>query len=238
MISKLSKTGTDVYQTGKKRENQDAVCCGRSRKFSVISLADGASSCKRGGKGARTACEAITNLLLKKGNYFLEFENDQIAGLALSHILHELKQKAAEDSEQVEEYSSTVASVLVDKREGRLLCFSIGDSLILASGSGRCRVLSAPADSRGGCCVTTTRNAESMASVKVAETDFLDSVVICSDGAWRQMYAGNRLRPEAASLLAASDFEGLKKYLSAQDCPDDCSFVAVDLRRKNGRKSA
>lgn len=227
-----------MYYPGQKRENQDAVCCGRSGRYSVISLADGVSSCKRAGQGARTACEAVTNLLLKRAGYFLEADQSRAARLALSHIRYELNRRAEEDSEKIEEYSSTVASVLVDKKKGRLLCLSLGDSLILAVGYGRCRVLAAPSDSREGCCVTTTRGAEGLILAKVEETDFLDSVVIFSDGAWRQMYAGSRLKPEAAALLASSDFEGLKAYLAAQDGPDDGSFAAVELRRRNRRRTA
>ena len=52
------------------------------------------------------------------------------------------------------------------------------------------------------------------------------------------MYAGSRLKPEAAALLASSDFEGLKAYLAAQDGPDDGSFAAVELRRRNRRRTA
>ena len=45
-----------MYYPGQKRENQDAVCCGRSSRYSVISLADGVSSCKRAGQADGEIC--------------------------------------------------------------------------------------------------------------------------------------------------------------------------------------
>ena len=98
-------------------ENQDALCHAQNKEFCVISLADGVSTCREAKCGAEIASSAITNLLLKKGDYFLEFGNEQIAELALSHILYELKERAENDSQNLEDYSSTVASVLVDKKK-------------------------------------------------------------------------------------------------------------------------
>lgn len=196
------------------------------------------SSCKEAKSGAEIASKAITNLLLKKGAYFLAFEREQSAELAISHILYELRQKAEEDHERITEYSSTIASVLFDKEHDKLLCFNLGDSIIVGAGKGRCRILAMPADSSSGCCVTTTKNAVSMTSVNVIDTSCVESVVICSDGAWRRMFSKNKLKPEVAGLLADSDFKGLKEFLIKQDCFDDHSFVSMVLQRKQRRRAA
>ena len=236
MVIELSRMGTYHAQTD--GENQDALCCGKSRDYFVISLSDGVSECREAKRGASIASQAITNLFLKKGSYFLEFDEEQIADFALSHILCELQQEAEHSQQPVIDYSSTVASVLVDKRKKRMLCFNLGDSIILAVGKGRCRVLCMPSDSSSGCCVTTTRLAEKMVSVKLCEIGSMESVIICSDGAWREMFLKNRLKPEVAELLSNNAYDALKDFLTGQNCFDDFSFIALDMRHELRRNSA
>lgn len=236
MIKELSRAGT--HHSDGNGENQDALCHAQNKNFCVISLADGVSTCREAKCGAEIASRAITNLLLKKGDYFLEFENKKIAELALSHILFELKKRADHDSQKLEDYSSTVASVLVDKKKKRILCFNLGDGIIMATGKGKCRVLATPADSSSDCCVTTTQNAITMASVKMFDANAVDSIVICSDGAWRQMFNKNRLKPEVLSLLANNEYDGLESFLVEQNCFDDYSFISMNIQRRNRRKSA
>ena len=236
MIKESSRMG--AYHALTCGENQDALCHGENRDFCVITLADGVSACKEARDGAIIASRAITNLFLKKGAYFLEFESDQIAEFAISHILSELGQQAEEASCPVEEYSSTVASVLVDKRKRQILCFNLGDSVIMAVGDGKCKVICMPSDSTSGCCVTTTKRAASMASVRRCGFGALESIVICSDGAWREMFAKTRLRPEVAQILSGGAYDDLEDYLNGQNCSDDYSFISMDISPKNRRKRA
>lgn len=236
MIKELSKMGT--HHIDGDGENQDALCHAQNQNFCVISLADGVSTCKEAKSGAEIASRAITNLLLKKGEHFLEFENKQISELALSHILFELKLRAEKDSNDLEDYSSTVASVLVDKKKKRMLCFNLGDSIIMATGKGKCRVLAMPADSSSGCCVTTTRSANTMASVKMIDASAVESIVICSDGAWRQMFDKNKLKPAVSNILANNEYDELRDFLVEQNCFDDYSFISLNMQKRNRRRLA
>jgi len=233
LISKLNRMGT--HHASIHGDNEDVVYYGNNRDLYVISLADGVSACSAAKQGASIAGREITNLFLKKGTHFLEYETEQIADFALSHILYELKAQARGAARPVEDYSSTVASVLIDKKKQRMLCFNLGDSMILAAGNGKCRVLSMPADSSRGCCVTTTRHAEQKISVSLCGTGSLDSVMICSDGAWREMFLKNRLRPEVARMLADNDYAALERFLVGRNCFDDYSFISLDMR-ENGRR--
>lgn len=236
MIKQLSQMGMHHAQTN--GENQDALCYGKSKDLCVISLADGVSTCKEAKRGALIASQALTNLFLKKGDHFLEFEKEQIADFAVSHILCELKQEILKSPNPVENFSSTVASVLVDRKHKRMLCFNLGDGMILGAVDGTCKILSMPGDSSSGCCVTTTRRAETMASVKLCDVDAMDSVVICSDGAWKEMFQRNRLKPEVASMISGSEYDALKNYLIDQNCFDDYSFISLDMRKLKRRRCA
>ncbi len=236
LIQEYSGMGTYHMRGG--GENEDTVCHADKNGVAVISLADGVSSCSRAKTGAETACRAITDLLFKKGNCFLDFEGEQIMDFALSHIRYELERKVAADAGEFEDYSSTVASVFVNGRKGKMLCFNLGDSVIMAVGNGKCRVLAAPLDSSEGSCVTTTVNAGSMAFVKIFDCAPIDSVVICSDGAWREMFNRNKLKPEVTKLLSDNDYAGLESFLSSRECFDDNSFISLDMRKPARRMPA
>lgn len=235
-INELSNIGR--HHIDANEDNQDAICHGQNRYFSVISLADGVSTCPEAKSGAEIASKAITNLLLKKGEYFLEFEVEQIAEFALSQILYEVKQRAAQDSKDINDYSSTISSVLVDKKKRKMLSLNLGDSIIMAVENGLCRVIDVPSGNSSGCYVTTTKNVSTMISVKVLDVSLFESIVICSDGAWRHMFIKNKLKPEVATLLLNNEYDGLKEFLIKQNCFDDYSFISLDMGQRNRRKSA
>lgn len=234
MINKFSKTGT--YHKANGKENQDAVFSGENKRFAVIALADGVSECKEAKTGAEIAGKAITNLFLQKGEYFMEFEKEQTAKLVISHILYELRKKAESDAENTAAYSSTAASVLLDKKTKKMLFFSLGDSIIIAVKDKKCDILAKPSDSRWGCYVTTTEGAESAAKTNVINASEIDSVVICSDGAWKNMFDGNRLKNEVRTIIEDCEYDELKKFIQAQNGFDDSSFVSIDLRKIHRRK--
>lgn len=236
VIKGLSKMG--VNHSRGMSENQDALCHAQNKKFCVASLADGVSTCMKAKCGADIASREITKLLLEKGDYFLELEKEQVAELVLSHILCEVKKQAEDDACDIEDYSSTVTSVLVDKRKKRILCFNLGDGIIMVVGKGKCRVLATPADSSSGCCVTTTKNATAMVSIKLFNAEEAESIVICSDGAWKKMFDKNKLKPEVFSMLANNEYDRLKDFLVEQNCFDDYSFISLNLQQRNRRKSA
>ena len=236
MIHKMSQIGAFHADTG--GDNQDVICYGETKNYHVISLADGVSACSRAKSGAIISSSATTNLFLKKGDHFLEFSENQIADLLLSHILFELNRQAKKDAKELEAYSSTISSVLVDKKNNRMLCVNLGDSIILGIGNDRCRVLAAPSDSSSGCCTTTTTAAALMLTVRKMDSDPFDSVVICSDGAWRLMFTQNRLRSDISDWLKKQDYDSIKSFLLRQELYDDCTFISLALRNAKGRRTA
>lgn len=236
MINEYSRTG--MLHLASNEENQDAIRFGQTNDYAIISLADGVSSCKEAKCGAEIASQVVTDLLLKNGALFFELDEKQIAEFVLEHVLYELKEKSREENIDENEYSSTLSSVLVDKKRDRILCFNLGDSLIMSIGNGKSRILSMPSDTFDGCCVTTTKNAASVVDVKKMKNHQGNTVIILSDGAWQSLFMGNKLKAELKEMLDVSDIAGLKAYLDSQECPDDNSFVCLNTKPKYGRKSA
>lgn len=227
MIYEYSRTGARHAASGV--ENQDAIRFGRNERYSAIALADGVSACSEARAGAELASGELVRLLLKTDEQLRSLENRQLARFLLSRIRYQLEQRAAQEGCAPEEYSSTAAAALWDRQENRLLCFNLGDGMILAQGGGS-RILAMPSDSAEGCCSTTTQGACRMTELKLVDSAGLQAVLICSDGAWRQLFHKTRLKPEASALLEACDWAGLEAYLAGQDCADDCSFVSLELR--------
>lgn len=212
-------------------ENQDCISTKQNNKRTVISLADGVSSCSEGRAGAEIACEAITHLMMKKGDLIMEYEDEKIATITIGHILGEIEKRALASGKAVEEYSSTTACLLYDETAEKILCFNLGDGLVMSVADDGYHIVARPFDSSDGCCVTTTINAKDIAEVKVLDSSGSDAFIICSDGAWRHLFTGNRMKPEVALLIEACDFVGLENYLDQQVCEDDYSFVSLIINK-------
>lgn len=214
--------------------NQDAVTYRENEDYFAMVLADGISMCKSSGAGARLTCQVIVNCLMEQAGCFFKSDADTNIICLIHRTLHELKKLAAAEGNPLEDYSSTAACVLLDKKTGRMFYYSLGDSLILSTREGGCRVVAMPADSRHGCYCTTTRDVQSTVSCDIINTAHINSVMICSDGAWRLMYERARLKDQVRSMLIDCDYQGLRDTLIKEERYDDCSFISVDLSELRG----
>lgn len=227
MIYEYSRMGLRHERDG--ASNEDHICRAENCTASVIALADGVSTCSMAGEGAETAAEAFTGLLRGKGGLLLEHEEENIAEIVTGHVLFELKAKAKKGPHDTADYSSTLSGVMHDRQKDMLLIYNLGDCMVITAQAGQCSIAAAPYDSTDGCCVTTTKNAASAASVKKMAAEGIDFAVICSDGAWREMIRGNRLKKEVTEMIASGRFGELGAYLEECGCEDDSSFVALRL---------
>ncbi len=226
-------TAVGTYHLANGGENQDAICTITDKKYRAAALADGVSTCPRAKQGAVIASEAAAKLFTEKGDYFFVYSPENIARFTVEHVLYKLQTAAEEAGEAPEDYSSTLMCVAYDRAARRLLCFNLGDGLILGLTDERIRVLSQPFNSSlGGCCVTTTVNAAAAVSAAVYTEDLPDTVLLLTDGAWQQLYDGSYLKPEIRTLLSARDFAALGDYLAASGSTDDCSFIAMTASKK------
>ena len=222
----------------KGENNQDALLYKQNRYYSAMVLADGVSTCAHSKAGATIACEAVADFLLKHGERLFCMNEQSIAESLISQVLYHLSKVAEEQIHDIEEYSSTLACILYDKKKNRMLYLSIGDSLITAAKDDKCYIVTMPSDSRNGCCVTTTLNTAKMAKVGVVDVNKVSSVMICSDGAWHLMYRRNRMLQTIKDTIIKHEYEKLKEMLLEKERFDDCSFISMNLRAFSGRKLA
>ena len=236
MIESYSAAGRRHRQ--KKQEGQDALAFREKGTEAVIVLADGVSSCLFGGEGAGCCADAAADLLLQKGRNLLGCGGRETAEFITSHIVYEQQRAAKEQGRPAEEYASTLAAVYYDRRDGKLLYCSLGDSLILAVRRGQCEILALPPDSARGCCVTMTVHAERGMQTGILDARGVEAVYIFSDGAWEVLFEGGSLKADARTMLINRWYADLREYLQTQNCEDDASFISIDLKSTARRNAA
>lgn len=238
MLYLMTKKGS--YHEKHRKANQDFIMHKEDDRYIALSLADGVSSCKYAKKGAKIACSVISEMLMNHAERFFEIDSNEAVCHILSKIKYELEKTAK--NHDIEEYSSTLVCVLYDRIANKVFYFSLGDSLIIAIKDKNCKIVAQPCDSRDGCYVTTTENAEYLAKSGIIDSDSIESIMLCSDGAWNLMYNRGRIDSEIKYLLTGKRFDILEKVLTEKNSIDDCSFISLNLsefreEQKNGNKS-
>lgn len=208
-----------------------------NRRFTVIALADGVSTCSMAGHGARIACDAIIELMLKRGDYFMECKKNDAIESILCHVQYKLKNDSERTGVDAGEYSSTLACVAIDRKTKKVFYFSLGDSMIFSVVSGACGILAKASDSCCGCPVTTSRGAAECAVAGVAEKGSLDSVMICSDGAWRTFFKHDTMKTDVQNMLCRCEYVKIGQFLENSEVYDDHSFISLEMNKKR-RKAA
>lgn len=229
--SGFTQVGTNHRSDDK--NNQDAIISGKNQRYDVIVLADGVSSCKKGGEGARITVEAVKNYFLKWGERLINMYAPEREISIHQNIQRYLQKQAEEDGVDIGEYASTLEAILVDKVSKKVMYASIGDGLILKTKNNKVAVVSMPTDSRNGTPTTVD-------SSKYLETGVLepvdgelaaDSFMLCSDGAWKELYYRTNLRPEISEMILKRDYKGISEYLKGKKTFDDCSFITLDIEK-------
>ena len=228
----FSQAGT--YHGSDEKNNQDAMVSDSNERFAVIVLADGVSSCKKGGEGAKITVETVKELFLKHAERLFLMEDVSIKQVISSKIKDELKTQAEKDGIDYEEYASTLCAILVDKKQNKAMFTSIGDSLILGVKNQEVYIVTPPADSRNGIPTTVMTD---LSYYKVGKLQpekgelAVDSFIACSDGAWKELYRRGRLRPEVKEMIVKRDYKGVTEFLKDRHTADDCTFITLDSER-------
>ena len=227
----VSFTAVGAYHTANGTENQDAIFTGGNDRYRAAALADGVSTCPNSAAGAQLAAREAVKLFTERAEFFFAYAPADVARFTVDHVRCRLQAAADEAGCPEDALSSTLMCASYDRKNRTLLTLNLGDGLILGLWNGKLRVLSQPFNSAegGGCCVTTTENAAAAAHVAFTNENLPDTVLLCTDGAWREMYGGAMPKPEVKAMLLSRDFGALGRFLAASGSFDDCSFVAMKL---------
>lgn len=225
MTQHYTCVGTRHLATG--TENQDAFAECSNEQYTVMVLADGVSTCTRAFQGAQLACDTAAQLLLGCADYFINAPQNIIPKVILRNILHALGKQAERDGIQIEEFSSTLAFALHDRKQKKLLLFQLGDGLIVGSQNGCCCCLIQPGCSMEGTCVTTTHLAEKQCSVRLLDADKCQAVMLLTDGAWHAFVSTGRLRRDVQEAFIHGEYHLLQNLLQQSPPTDDHSYLIM-----------
>lgn len=210
-------------------ENQDYADYIENDDFVVLALADGVSSELKSKIGARLAVDSILELFAEKGEFFFEFDNKTAIHIILEHILFKLTKEAYSNGRSINDYSSTLAAVMVNKKNKIGLLFNLGDSTILGFRDNKGYVLSKPFNTVYGTCVTTTRNAKSAVSLTIMDLEGFTSVMLLSDGLWKNMLKGGCIVLGDEEMVTGTNFGNLYDYIKYNDFNDDATVITLSF---------
>ena len=211
--------------------NQDYVSGGidSTGRYKVIVLADGVSSCRYSGEGARIACIKTKQFLLDNAQKIFGYKNEVISEYVVGIVCLELSSYAERNGGIIADYSSTLSAVLYDSIERKAVIFHLGDGLILLVNNCDCRVVGVPSNNYQGTPVTTTEDVFKLPLVSRIDVQDNKYILICSDGAWEHMYSEGLLKSEISNYITSGNFAKLDNYIINKKPEDDYSYVVMDL---------
>ncbi len=221
-------TQTGKYHQAYLKENQDIYLHDENDATEAVALADGVSSSRFGKRGAEIACETVMHILMTDGALLFDIDKKLLARAILDRILEKIAMEPA--AEFPSDCASTLAFACLDKNSGRLLTFTLGDTLLYVISDNHCRLVSQPdVDVDGRCCVTTTRGAYRRVNIALHDASDIKAVMLCTDGAWQYLYEETFPNEELHNEIISGNYDALKYRLQAEKPDDDNSFIVMKL---------
>jgi len=206
--------------------NEDCVASFENRAFRGIAIADGVSACTQSRVGAQIAVETVVRSFRDCGTILWKAGNRKIRDAVFNEVLYALQKRAKQDGIPVEEYSSTLAFAILNKKKNEIFLFSLGDSTILMYAEKNYRVAAAPPLYFGdGVCTTTTDGGHETAYVERRMSEG-GNVFLFTDGGWtvaEKVLTGTD-DPDEDSVC-----DELRRTMMEEECWDDSSFISAVL---------
>lgn len=214
-----------------RHENQDYYLHKENQFVEIIVLADGVSSCKEGKTGASVSCQTAADIMLNKWNYLFASDKDTVVRLIVNRVIDNLKSECTKSGKTLNDYSSTLSFACLDKNNRRLMVFSLGDSFIYKLSENELRLMYQPKELEDNHCYTTTTKAvEKEVYLNILDSAGIDSVILCSDGAWNLFYDQNIIKEDFMTAFINKNFNAVKNYLCEIENPDDCTFIVMNIK--------
>ena len=216
-----SKTG-QVHQE-RHEKCQDAVLFQENEWVYAAAVSDGASGCRYGREGAKTACKAAISYLTEEDVIGDHFSNEKLAWLFNEYLLYRLEQTALKQGNPVDEYASTVAAVCLNRPERKAAAISLGDSAVLRIRNQNVETFLGARRTGGQPCLLTDAKAHDEMQVRYFDLCAEDTIVLCTDGFLDAYTENSRLRSAMKNL----DFQKMNAILDTCSNADDVSYIAI-----------
>ncbi len=227
MKTTYQKTGENHLAHG--MENQDVIFEAESKTAKILAIADGVSSCSNCKRGAKIACEAVSEIMLNETEYIFESSKKKAKGLLTSYVYEKLLIEARKNNETIESYSSTLCFVCLYKKKNIVMVFVLGDSLVYQIHDRKISLACIPElfdDSRTY--TTTTKNNKDIAIIEMFHISDDSKFILVSDGAWKTFYSKGLISEDFEKAMQE---ENIMRFIENQKCRDDCSIAMLSIQK-------
>ncbi len=203
---------------------QDRTLSYTDKEIGVISLSDGAGSCKHSDIGAAIVTNVIVNLFQTNHSKIFEADNlDKLQKYFISNILIDLDKKAKETSAKLKDFSATLLFVAIKDQD--YIAGHIGDGLIGTSDkNGELTVLSVPVNTEYANTTYFVTDSDSFLNIRLYKGDLsnINGFIIMSDGVTSSMY--DKRTNEISSVV-----KQMFSWLDEVDEKEVCSILQNNI---------
>lgn len=227
-ISQYTKAGE--FHRKNRQECQDVVYYRENEDCQMIALADGASYCENGKRGAVIACEAAVDFYMEAGEDLEDFPEEKAAALVMEQIRYRLLEEAAREDNDLDSYASTLAFVFYNKKKGRLTAFNLGDGAIFWTDDQECHSMLMSSGRTKYQNTLSKKGATAYEAVlERKNVKGMESVWICSDGILNEMKEW-KIEKVLKKDMVGMDYEDAGRRLNERTSEDDMSYIAMRIR--------
>ena len=167
---------------------QDSVFSFAKNNIDIVSLADGAGSCKHSDIGSNLSNKIIANFISDNFDELYELGKGDIAKSILDVAIKGLNQKAVELQIDLNDLSSTL--LFIASNNNKILAGHIGDGMIVQVKENKSKVLSTPETGEflNSTYFLTTTNAQDHLRIYKSKLKGKTGFVLMSDGTAESLY--------------------------------------------------
>lgn len=222
IICSYSKTGE--YHKKNNKENEDVLFCKTNEHFDFYAIADGVSSCSNSKKGAEIVCSAACSIMMNEFDYYIDSSANKAAWLITECIKQKLSEHAIESSQKVESFASTLCFFCIEKKSGRAISYTLGDShLYIINSEGLFLSKGTLLYENNVVCATVTENADRAVAINYYNKDEYDGFMLCTDGIWKSIMIANGF----SEAQTVEEYRLLLENLKNKKIQDDATVLLV-----------
>ena len=218
---------TGAFHEGSGTACQDAYYTAENASYALVAIADGVSACKHGREGARAVTAAIWDYIESEGENVFLFAPPKLAYLLTEHILYHLELTAWQLQTSLRELASTAAFVCIEKKSGKAVIGSLGDSLAFGSVGGSHAAIFVPKAPTLTPHTTVSPDAHKKLQLAYRTLSYGDTILLGTDGFLHALRTLGSESLQFERAVLTFDFSDLDSQLSEFPEPDDCTYAAV-----------
>lgn len=214
--------------------SQDVVLNYTNSTVSILGLADGQSSKKMSAVGGQVVLEHVAAFIDRVGmDSIMSYRYKDELVYDIMRVIRECLQEKAETSNiDIDDLSSTLVLIAIDKTSGRFVTMHLGDGIILGVHNESIICISLPDNGVTSqyTWLTTSQGALNHLRINYGDIADYDRIILVSDGAY-DICHGKRIQQRARHLLLSAKQNDIIEYMLRSQHEDDATIIISDICR-------